>query len=959
MTLRLSTFGSVFLSRDGQILTGPAGQRRLLAILTVLSAVGERGISRDKLLGLLWSEGEPDKSRHALTQSLYHIRKALGVERIFLSGTDLRIDPSVLSSDVHDFQLAIAEGRHADAAHLYRGAFLDGFYLNGDPDFEFWVTSERDRFARGYRQALDSLARAARAAHDLHAEIEWRARLADQDPLNGVAVASLMTVLLESGDHAGAIQRGRVHTQRMREELDLPPASEVSALLATLKRPPAAQNGAEPASIEQPAAAPADAQSPTGPAISAPAMSVSERRAGARDRRKRDGRRRTLVGLTATFAVATAALSLSEWRMHSARAAANQPSIAVAPFRVDPGDASTAYVREGLLDLLAARIAVADGKRASDPSHVLRSARATGYLTDGSSAPGLADALRLGKELEADEIVTGVVEPAGVGSVRVSATLVDVAARRASGTVSVTGPADNLIELSDRIAAGLILPEAGEHLVQPEPPRVSPNALRDYVTGRAAYRRSDYSRAIVAFLAAVTEEPRFALAALGLAMAADKVNAAEQHDRGVAIAWAERSALPPSDRAFLRAFAGPRYPRPSSAAEVLEAWREVVRLAPDRADAWYELGESLYDDGEILGMRDAADQATVALERALRLDPAFTPARRMLSLLYARKHDLATLRRFASTTPASDTNDALSLFVRWRVAHALGDSAEVARVRQRFPDAPAGALRNIAMTAQFEGVGVKDGDSAIDVLSRRALTDAERVDVALARHSRALNREDRAGAAAIARELERFPAGLHIGFRLEALDALFSGADPASGKPAAESLAARLRMPARGAVADSAVRLADACVLGLWRASTGDLAGAREALALLGAGGAPAYPVPVGASASACADLIDASIAIATHAPQARQQLAHLDSLMLSGPAAGDAMRYANLVVARDYRAIGDARSALAALQRRSYGRGWPRYRETGLRLQIELAESLGDTATAHRARTRLESTSR
>ena len=59
-------------------------------ILTVVAASGDQGISRDKLLALLWSEGEPDKSRHALTQSLYHIRKALGVERIFLSGADLR-----------------------------------------------------------------------------------------------------------------------------------------------------------------------------------------------------------------------------------------------------------------------------------------------------------------------------------------------------------------------------------------------------------------------------------------------------------------------------------------------------------------------------------------------------------------------------------------------------------------------------------------------------------------------------------------------------------------------------------------------------------------------------------------------------------------------------------------------------------------------------------------------------
>src|SRR6478752_547523 len=141
--LRLSTFGSVYLSRDGEILTGPAGQRRLLAILTILASVGDRGMSRDKLLGLLWSEGEPDKSRHALTQSLYHIRKALGVERIFLSGADLRLNPAHITSDIGDFQQAIREGRYEDAVAEYRGAFVDGFYLNGDPEFEFWVAGTR------------------------------------------------------------------------------------------------------------------------------------------------------------------------------------------------------------------------------------------------------------------------------------------------------------------------------------------------------------------------------------------------------------------------------------------------------------------------------------------------------------------------------------------------------------------------------------------------------------------------------------------------------------------------------------------------------------------------------------------------------------------------------------------------------------------------------------------------
>lgn len=160
-------------------------------------------------------------------------------------------------------------------------------------------------------------------------------------------------------------------------------------------------------------------------------------------------------------------------------------------------------------------------------------------------------------------------------------------------------------------------------------------------------------------------------------------------------------------------------------------------------------------------------------------------------------------------------------------------------------------------------------------------------------------------------------------------------------------------------VADSAVRLADACVVGQWRLKMGDVRGARDALAMLRAGGTVAFPVPVGASPNACATLLDAAIAIETDAPNARERLAHLDSLMLSGPAVGDAMRYANLLVAREYRALGDTRYALAALQRRSFGRGWPRYKETGLQLQIDLATELGDTAVVRTARERLLSTSR
>ena len=50
------------------------------------------------------------------------------------------------------------------------------------------------------------------------------------------------------------------------------------------------------------------------------------------------------------------------------------------------------------------------------------------------------------------------------------------------------------------------------------------------------------------------------------------------------------------------------------------------------------------------------------------------------------------------------------------------------------------------------------------------------------------------------------------------------------------------------------------------------------------------------------------------------------------------------LSIARHYRAIGDPAHALAALRRRSYMRGWPRYRATGLQLLIEVALETGDS---------------
>ncbi|HEV8216919.1 MAG TPA: BTAD domain-containing putative transcriptional regulator [Gemmatimonadaceae bacterium] len=948
MTLRLHTFGRVHLTRNGEVLSGAAGQRRLLAILSILAAAGERGVTRDKLLSLLWADGDPEKSRHALTQSLYHIRKVLGVDRLFLGTADVRLDFNEITADVLDFQHATNQNRSDVAVGLYEGPFLDGFYVNGDAEFEFWVSTQRTKFAQQYGDALESLARQASERGDRPAEVTWRLRLADHNPLNGLAVAAAMNCLATTGDRAAALQLARTHEERMRKELDLPPDVGVAELTGDLRRgtpsspPPAIPETRLSPSILEPRTRSAKLKRVLGFGPQPPEPPPTRLT------------RNPQLWMGMATAIAVVSL-LSDLRASDSAAAmgasTRRPTIAVAPFRVQSSDASASYLREGLLDLLTSRIASAEMKRAADQATVLQAARSMGFPSD-TGAP-LPAALRLAKSLNAEEIVVGSIEPSE-GGMKITASLIDANHGRVRSSVTVRGQPDSLTTVVDRIIAGLILSESDPDAGAIEPPSVSPAALRVYLMGRSAYRQGDYDAAVRNFNQSLIEEPRFALAALGLSLAADKLNAADQRDRGLSIAWSRQNELPTTDRTYLQALGGPRYPSPSSASEALTAWEKVVQLAPDRPDAWHELGERFYYDGEVLGMRDALPQAAAAFRQALGLDPSFAPSRRMLALVLSRQHDTTGLRRLVGAGEEPRASDATGVFVRWRTAREFNDRATLDDVRARLESSPSAALRAIAMTGQVDGIGLADGDRAIEILRRRAASGADQIDAALARHSRALNRGDTTTALAVTNEIGTIEPGTHPQFRLRVLDALYGGGNRAAATRAVVELESLGGARLTGMSADNAVHAADLCVLGQWKLNMRDTTGARAAVRALRAAGTQAFPIPIGANPAVCAELIDASLTTMGNHNAGVVRLAHLDSLMLSGPALGDLMRYANLVIARGYKTLGDNSRALAALQRRSYMRGWPRYRAAGLSMQVDLASALADSSAMRDARTRL-----
>jgi DNA-binding SARP family transcriptional activator len=172
--IRIHTFGGLSIrGDDGKALTGAAAQPRRLAILALLARAGERGLSRDRLLSMLWPDADDERGPRALAQAIYALRKELGAEDIISGAKELRLDPMIATTDVAEFASAISRGDDARAAALYDGPFLEGFHLPGADEFSRWAERERSTLAHDYMRALEALARSSSSQGRAQEALTW------------------------------------------------------------------------------------------------------------------------------------------------------------------------------------------------------------------------------------------------------------------------------------------------------------------------------------------------------------------------------------------------------------------------------------------------------------------------------------------------------------------------------------------------------------------------------------------------------------------------------------------------------------------------------------------------------------------------------------------------------------------------------------------------------------------
>ena len=616
-----------------------------------------------------------------------------------------------------------------------------------------------------------------------------------------------------------------------------------------------------------------------------------------------------------------------------ASAAPDARAVAILPFRVR-GEPLIEYLREGMVDLIAAKLTGEGGLRAADPRAVYAGWRRA-VAAEHDDLP-LDSAVALARRLGAGNVLLGDVVGSSAGVV-VNASVMDVRGDIV-GRATAEGAQTDLSALVDRLVAQLLTASAGE-----EPQRLaaltstSLPALRAYLEGQAAYRRGRYAEALERFGRAVDLDSTFALAGLGLSLADGWVGTGHARERGRAVAWAWRDRLSARDRALLIANVGRNYPRQPTIREQLAGTEEALRLAPDRVELWYTLGDLHFHFGRIIGSGDWEAQAEKALGRAVEADSAFAAPIHHLVGLYARQGRHDELRTLVSASRAVPVEGATADYIRWRAGVALGEPAlDTASLDSMATE----TIGWIGMTSQDDGVAMPFGRRAIRLRSARPSTRDERFERHLSLHAVALNGGRPRDAAELSESVREVQPDSSFHLRLRVLGALYGDGD----RSAAERAVAALGDGRRDT--DGAL---NACVVDQWQLASGLLAGAPPL------GTANERPTLTESAAEQLCDVtVDAMRASRQRSPSASQAVRRLADLLRSGIAEfypGDGhLDYASIALARLLESSGDRAGALEALRRRPYFIGWQPFLAASLRHEARLARDLGDRPGAIRA---------
>jgi len=244
--LILCYFGSLAITLDGRPVTRLESDK-VRGLLARLALEPERAFRRETLSALFWPDAPASRAAQNLRQALYALRQAIGDVYLlvtpqtvqFNAAADVRVDVLTWRALLRETQTHHHRRREtcrpclarlAQALDLYRGDLLAGFVLKDCPEFEDWLTIERERLHVQALESLTLLADDAERRGDYPTAQAYLRRQLALEPWQEEAHRQLMRLLALEGRRAAALEQYELCRTTLSDELGLAPTEETRAL---------------------------------------------------------------------------------------------------------------------------------------------------------------------------------------------------------------------------------------------------------------------------------------------------------------------------------------------------------------------------------------------------------------------------------------------------------------------------------------------------------------------------------------------------------------------------------------------------------------------------------------------------------------------------------------------------------------------------------------------------------
>ena len=238
--VNLALLGGLRLQTDSgepvPLLTKKAG-----ALLAYLALHPGQAHARPKLATLLWGDRSEVQARESLRQALSLMRKALShvdTRGLIAYEDTISFEPTALATDAIVFGDLVAQSgidSMEEAIALYGGELLEGFQIAA-PEFESWMTAERERFREMALEAMTKLLGHHLSMGAVERGIRIAARLLAADPLQERVHRTLMELYCRQGRHGAALRQYRTCADLLAKELGIDPDATTKALRREILR---------------------------------------------------------------------------------------------------------------------------------------------------------------------------------------------------------------------------------------------------------------------------------------------------------------------------------------------------------------------------------------------------------------------------------------------------------------------------------------------------------------------------------------------------------------------------------------------------------------------------------------------------------------------------------------------------------------------------------------------------